>query len=79
MPQNPQNKRSQTTLKHYNKFISVRTEAPGWLKTTIYTGKKPKFEKQSIKEINNYWTSLPVMYLRLNSNTLQIRKSTLNP
>ena len=31
MPQNPQNKLSQTELKHYNQFRSVRTEAIRWL------------------------------------------------
>ena len=44
MPKNPQNKISQTTLKHYNQFRSVRTEALRWLKTTTDTGKRLKVE-----------------------------------
>ena len=62
MPQHQQNKISQTAIKHYNKLISVRTEALRQLQITTYTGKKLK--------VNNYWTSLPLMYLRLNINII---------
>ena len=44
MPQNPQNKISQTALKHYNQFISVRTEALRWVQINTYTGMKLKVE-----------------------------------
>ena len=53
MPQNPQNTRSQTAIKHYNKFRSVRTEALRWLQITTDTGNKLKF-KTTVKNINNY-------------------------
>ena len=42
MPQNPQNKMSQTELKHYNKFRSIRNEAVRWLQITKHTQKKLK-------------------------------------
>ena len=50
MPQNPQNKISQTELKHYNRS-SVINEYFRWLKIKTYTGKKLKVET-SVKEIN---------------------------
>ena len=40
MPQNPKNKISQTSLKHYNEFISVRTESIGWVNIATDTGIK---------------------------------------
>ena len=43
IPQNPQ-KSIQTALKHYNEFRSVRTDALRWVKMTIDTGMKIKFE-----------------------------------
>ena len=52
MPQNPQNKLSQTELKHYNQFRSVRTDSLRWLKITADKGKKLKVENYS-KEIDN--------------------------
>ena len=51
MPQNPQNKISQTALKHYNEFRSVRTEALRSLKISTDTGKKLKVEI-TVKEID---------------------------
>ena len=42
MPQTPQNTISQTTLKNYNQFRSVRTEDLIWLKITTDTGMKLK-------------------------------------
>ena len=44
MPQNPQHKISQTALKHYNHFRSVRIESLWWLKFTAYLGTKLKVE-----------------------------------
>ena len=44
MPQNPQNTISQTSLKNYNKFISVITEAIIWVQITTDTGIKFKVE-----------------------------------
>ena len=44
MPQNPQNKISQTALKHYNEFNNVRTEVIRWVKMTTDTGIKFKVE-----------------------------------
>ena len=44
MPQTPQNTISQTTLKNYNQFRSVRTEDLIWLKITTDTGMKLKVE-----------------------------------
>ena len=45
MPQNPQNKISQTSIKHYNQFRSVINEALVWLKITTDTVNKIKVEK----------------------------------
>ena len=42
MPQNPQNTISQTTIKYYNQFRSVRTETLIWLKISTDTGMKSK-------------------------------------
>ena len=50
MPQNPQDTRSQTTIKHYNQFRSVRTEALRWLEITTDTGNKLKVETK-VKKI----------------------------
>ena len=47
MPQNPQNIISQTEIKHYNQFRSVRTEALKWLQITIDTWNKIKVETES--------------------------------
>ena len=44
MPQNTQNTIIQTSFKHYNQFRRVRTDYLRWLKITIDTGKKIKFE-----------------------------------
>ena len=44
MPQIPQNKISQTVLKHYNQFIIIRTETLIRLQITINTGNKIKVE-----------------------------------
>ena len=44
MPQNPQNTISQTALKNYNQFRSVRTEALRWVQITTDTGIKLKVE-----------------------------------
>ena len=44
MPQNPQNKISQTALKHYNEFRNLRTESLRWVKMTTDTGIKFKVE-----------------------------------
>ena len=70
MPQNPQNTRSQTTIKYYNQFRSVRTEAIRWLKIATDPGNKLKVETK-VKKI----TSLSLMYLRLNNNIIHIRTS----
>ena len=51
MPQNPQNTKSQTSLKHYNQSRSVRTEALRWLQITIDTVNKLKFET-TVKKID---------------------------
>ena len=50
MPHNPQKTISQTSLKHYNEFRNVRTEALIWVQMTTYTGIKLKVET-SAKEI----------------------------
>ena len=42
MPQNPQNTMSQTELKHYNDFRSVRIEALRCVRMTTDTGMKIK-------------------------------------
>ena len=47
MPKNPQNTRSQTVLKDYTRFISIRTDELRWLQITTYTGKKVKVETES--------------------------------
>ena len=39
-PQNPKNTISQNSLKHYNQYISVRTEAIRWLQIATYKGNK---------------------------------------
>ena len=75
MPKNPQNTIIQTALKHYNKLRSIIAEALRWLKINKYTGKKLKVETAVNKWINNDWTSLTLMELRLNNNILQIRTS----
>ena len=49
MTQNPQNKISQTALKHYNQFISVRTEALRWSQINTDIVMKLKVET-SVKE-----------------------------
>ena len=49
IPQNPQNTISQTSLKHYNKFIIIITEDLRWLETTTDTGMKLKVET-TVKE-----------------------------
>ena len=49
MPQNPQNKISQTSIKHYNQFRGERTQAIRWLQITIDTGMKLKVET-TVKE-----------------------------
>ena len=49
MPQNPQNKFSQNSLKNYNKFRSSRTEALRWSQITTDTGMKLKV-KTTVKE-----------------------------
>ena len=54
MRQNPQNKISQTALKDYNQFRNIITEVLIWLLITTDKGMKPKDEKNSKKEINNY-------------------------
>ena len=51
MPQNPQNAIIQTSLKHYNEFINVITEALRWVKMTTDTGIKFKVETPA-KEID---------------------------
>ena len=47
MPQKPQNKISQTALKHYNEVRNVRTEALRRVQMTTYTGIKSKVETSS--------------------------------
>ena len=42
MPQNPQHTIIQTSLKHYNQFRSIITEALRWLQITKYKGNKLK-------------------------------------
>ena len=44
MLKNLQNTMRQTTLKRYNQFRGVRTEAIIWLQSTADTGKKLKVE-----------------------------------
>ena len=61
MPQKPQNTISQTALKYYNQFRSVRTEALRWVNITTYTGIKLKVETTENERDKNYWTSLPFM------------------
>ena len=51
MPQNPQNTRSQTSLKYYNQSRTVRIEALRWLQITIDTGNKLKVET-TVKKID---------------------------
>ena len=45
----PQNKISQTKLKYFNQFRSIRTKALRWLQITIDTGKNLRVETK-IKE-----------------------------
>ena len=73
MPQNPQNIINQNALNYYNQFMSVRTEAIRCVQITTDIVIKLKSEKKSKKDINNYWTSLTLMYLRLDRNILQVR------
>ena len=47
MPKKPQDTISQTYLKHYNQFRSVRTEALRWLQTSTNTGKNLKTETET--------------------------------
>ena len=47
MPQNPQNTISQTSLKHYNEFRNVRTEALRWVQMNTDIGIKFKVEKSA--------------------------------
>ena len=47
----PQNTMSQTALKHYNQFRSVKTEALVWVQITTNTGNKLKIET-TVKEID---------------------------
>ena len=54
MRQNPQNTINKTTLKDYNQFRNIITEVLIWLLITTDKGMKPKDEKNSKKEINNY-------------------------
>ena len=51
MPQNPQNTKSQTSLKRYNQSISVRTEVLRWLQIAIDTRNKLKVET-TVKKID---------------------------
>ena len=78
-PKKLQNIISQTAIKHYNQFRSAITKAIIWLNTTTDTGEKLTVEKRSRKEINNYWTSLSYIYLRLKNNIIQISTSSLYP
>ena len=71
MPKSLKNTISQTALKHYNEFRNVRTEGLRWVKITTDTGIKFKVENHTKKEINNYWNSLPLIYLNLNRNILK--------
>ena len=77
MPQNPQNAISQTAFNHYYECRSVRTGTLIWVKINTDTGMKLKVEKQSKRDINNYWTSLLLMYLKLNINIVQVSTSSL--
>ena len=43
MAQHTQNTISQTTLKHYNELIDIRTEDLRWVQMTTYIGIKLKF------------------------------------
>ena len=61
MPKKTQKTISQTALKHYKQFRSVRIEALRWLQLTTDTGEKSKLKQQSNKEIKNYCTLLPLM------------------
>ena len=47
MPQNAQNKISQTTLKRHNQFRSVKNDILRLLKITTDTGNKIKVETES--------------------------------
>ena len=49
MPQNPQHKISQTTIKNYKNFRSVRTEAIRWMKLTTDLVKRLKVETYKIQ------------------------------
>ena len=73
MPQNPHNTSGKPALKNYNQFRSARSEALRWLQITIATVMKLKVETTVKKEIKNYWTSLPLMYLIFNKNILQVK------
>ena len=59
MPQNPQNTISQTALKNYNQFRTVRTEALRWVQIATDTGMKLKIEtpvKERYQQLLEFFT-----------------------
>ena len=79
MPQNSQNTISQTTLKHYNKFIRVRTESLIWLKTTTDTMQKLKVETTVKERDQQLLDFITINMINTEKNIIQIRASSLYP
>ena len=73
MPKKPQNTMSQTALKYYNQFRSVRAKAIRWLQITTNTGKKVKVETES-REI--YQKLLD--FIKIEITEVEQQKSTEN-
>ena len=65
MPQNPQNTISQTTLKHYNEFRYVRSEALRWVQMTIDTGIKFKVETSAKERYQRLLDFITIDILKL--------------
>ena len=60
MPQNPKHTISQTAIKHYNHFRSVRTESLRWLKFTAYLGTKLKVETDTKHRDQQLLSLIPI-------------------
>ena len=65
MPQDPNNKISQTTLKYQNEFRNIRTEALRWVKMTTDTGIKIKVETSAKERNQQLLDSIIINILKL--------------
>ena len=82
MPQKPQNTISLTKLKHYNKFISVRTEALIWVKMTTDTGIKLKVDTTENETYQQLLESTTIDVLKIEQqhpSSQDIITLTMNP